>query len=89
MVLAIISMILAENFDIEKSGSAIDLVTDEVSGTKSFENKERFMHIMSRFSLAFVNVASKVFLFKEAAIQKAWSRISEMHNNEKFDEVMQ
>ena len=82
-------MVLAENFDTNKDLSQVRFVVDEVSGYKSFENRERYMHIMSRFCLACVNVVSKVFLFKEAAVQKAWSRLSEKHNNEKFDEVME
>lgn len=43
---------------------------------------------MSRFSYCFVNVASKLFLLKEAAIQKGWSRLSERHTEEKFNEVI-
>ena len=66
IILCIVSMVLAENFDLERD-SAIKLQIDEVSGTKSFEHRERYMHVMSRFCLAFVNVGSKVFLFKEAA----------------------
>ena len=47
------------------------------------------MHLMSRFCYCFVNVASKVFFFKQAAFQKAWSRLSERRNLEKFDEIME
>jgi hypothetical protein len=30
-----------------------------------------------------------MFLLKGAAFQKAWSRLSERHNDEKFDEIME
>ena len=40
--------------------SAIDLIS-----LKSFAHRERYMHIMSRLAYCFVNVASKVFMFKE------------------------
>ena len=91
IILCIVSMVLAENFDLERdeTNAAIKFQIDEVSGTKSFEYRERYMHVMSRFCLAFVNIGSKVFLFKEAARQKAWSRLSEKHNSEKFEEVME
>ena len=68
LILCVVSIVMAENFDTHKDSSEVRFEVDEVSGLKSFEYRERYMHIMSRFCLSFVNVASKVFLFKEAAV---------------------
>lgn len=61
---------MAENLDVERSSGSntFSLKVDDVTGTKSFEHRERYLHLLSRFCLAFVNVGSKVFLLKEAAI---------------------
>ena len=51
----------------------------DTSGQKQYQLRERCMYVMSRFCFCFVNVGAKLFLFKEAAYQKAWSIISEEH----------
>ena len=64
LILAFLSIVLSENFDITRDENAFKIEVDEVQGPKSFETKDRYMHVMSRFSLAFINVGSKVFLFR-------------------------
>lgn len=69
--LAVIALLIADNMDTVRDLSSenpgeVKLAFDEAS-IKSFEHRERYMHIMSRFAYCFVNVASKVFLFKETA----------------------
>ena len=69
LILAFVSIVLSENFDVlREDGNAFKIEVDEVQGPKSFETRDRYMHVMSRFSLAFINVGSKVFLFRQAAI---------------------
>ena len=48
-----------------------------VTGREQYILKECYMYLMSRFCFCFVNVASKLFMFKETAFQKAWSIASE------------
>ena len=68
--LCILSLIVAQNFDLIRTDQAmssnIELKVDEFAKERQ-ENKEHYMWIMSRFCLSFVNVASKVFLLKQAA----------------------
>ena len=88
VILSIVSIVFAEHFDTTREDNQVHMQVDS-KGIDSFSGKERYMYAMSRFAFCFVNVAAKLFLFKGAAFQKAWSRLSERHNEEKFDEVME
>ena len=90
--LAVASLLLAYTMDTvhdvnSQNPMQVKSAIDETS-LKAFMHRERYMHLMSRLAYCFVNVASKVFMFKESAFQKAWSRLSEKHNHERFAEVM-
>ena len=90
IILCVASILIAENLEVKRKSESdtIEFKTDD-TGLNTFQYRERYMHLMSRFSICFVNVATKHFLFKTAAIQKAWSRLSEKYNAVKFDEVLE
>ena len=91
LILAVLSILMADNLDTIRTGKTLDIVemVSDGNGIEQTGHREWYMYIMSRFCYCFVNVAIKVFLFKQAAFQKAWSRISEAHNLRRFEEVME
>ena len=92
VILCVVSICISDNLDTYRTGdvpyTTVKMQEDR-NGFEFFSRKERYMHIMSRLCFCFVNVASKMFLLKGAAFQKAWSRLSENHNEDKFDEIME
>jgi len=67
--LAIVSLVIADNFETVRTGEFVrDMqMVPRSEGMLSFAHRERYMHVLSRFSYCFVNVAAKMYLFKEAA----------------------
>ena len=70
VILCVVSIVMAEHLDTNRTGegpfTTVQMKRDK-AGTDSFSNKERYMYVMSRMCFCFVNVASKIFLFKGAA----------------------
>ena len=62
LILCLLAIYVSEHLDLVDKSIAVD-----TSGRKQYRLKERYMYLMSRFCFCFVNVGSKLFLFKEAA----------------------
>ena len=81
IILCLISIYLSEHLELSSYN-----ISRNIAGRQNYRLKERYMYLMSRFCFCFVNVASKLFLFKEAAFQKAWSIVSEESCAAEFEE---
>ena len=60
LILCVISIFLSENVGLFEQG-----LVWKSAGLQSYTSQERYMYVMSRVCYCFVNVASKLFLFKE------------------------
>ena len=62
LILCLVSIYFSEHVGLFEQG-----LVRESAGLQSYTSKERYMYVMSRICFCFVNVATKLFLFKEQA----------------------
>jgi len=72
IVLCLLSIYFVDHLKLDMR-DPLPVFIPNVAGRQAFSQAEPYMYIMSRICYCFVNVASKLFIFKEQALQKAWS----------------